>query len=71
MDWVETKENRDEAGGIVECGFHRVHACPGPGCRVVRLVVEAVHFSIEKATNVRNARHPPWVDHPMYDIEVW
>ena len=22
MDWVETKESRDEAGGIVECGFH-------------------------------------------------
>lgn len=22
MDWVETKERWDEAGGIVECGFH-------------------------------------------------
>ena len=32
---------------------HQNHVCQQP-----------VDFSIEKSTNVRNPRHPPWVDHP-------
>ena len=45
VDGVEAEDDRDEGGGVVERGLHRVHAGAREGCRVVGLVVKVVNLN--------------------------
>ena len=48
VDGVEAEADRDERGGVVEGGLHRVHVRPGESGGVVGLVVEAVNLDRER-----------------------
>ena len=53
VDGVEAEADRDERGGVVEGGLHRVHVRPGEGGGVVGLVVEAVNLDRERSPGVK------------------
>ena len=48
VDGVEAEADRDERGGVVEGGLHRMHVRPGEGGGIVGLVVEAVNLDRER-----------------------
>ena len=51
---MKAKESGHATGSVIECGLYRMHRGSTEGCRVVTLVMQTVHVTVDKLAYIRN-----------------